>query len=79
MDGTTFRDGICIRWLTQHNRNNNPTLRKVSEMELCNGNGVVVYVSGDSYNLQEHSVVIVRGGYVLKDYQGLDTIWLKIY
>lgn len=48
-------------------------------MELCNGNGVVVYVSGDSYNLQEHSVVIVRGGYVLKDYQGLDTIWLKIY
>jgi small subunit ribosomal protein S12 len=62
--------GVCVRVLTQTPRKPNSALRKVARVRLSNGIEVWAYIPGIGHNLQEHSVVLVRGGKV-KDLPGV--------
>ena len=64
------RRGVCLRVSTQTPRKPNSALRKVARVRLSNGNEVWAYIPGEGHNLQEHSVVLVRGGRV-KDLPGV--------
>ncbi|ETZ07001.1 30S ribosomal protein S12 [Holospora obtusa F1] len=61
--------GVCIRVYTQTPRKPNSALRKVARVRLSNGQEVTGYIGGEGHNLQEHSVVLLRGGPV-KDLPG---------
>ena len=61
--------GVCVRVATQTPKKPNSALRKVARVRLTNGNEVWAYIPGVGHNLQEHSVVLVRGGRV-KDLPG---------
>ncbi|PIM95508.1 30S ribosomal protein S12 [Candidatus Hodgkinia cicadicola] len=65
-----FKSGICIRVYATTPKKPNSALRKVAKVKLCNGNEVIAYIPGEGHNLQEHSMVIVRGGRV-KDLPGV--------
>ncbi len=56
--------GVCIRVYTQTPKKPNSALRKVCRVRLTNGYEVTAYVAGEGHNLQEHSVVLIRGGRV---------------
>jgi small subunit ribosomal protein S12 len=56
--------GVCLRVSTQTPRKPNSALRKVARVRLSNGREVWAYIPGEGHNLQEHSVVLVRGGRV---------------
>ena len=58
------RRGVCLRVSTQTPRKPNSALRKVARVRLSNGREVWAYIPGEGHNLQEHSVVLVRGGRV---------------
>jgi small subunit ribosomal protein S12 len=62
--------GVCVRVLTQTPRKPNSALRKVARVRLSNGIEIWAYIPGIGHNLQEHSVVLVRGGKV-KDLPGV--------
>ncbi len=62
--------GVCVRVATQTPKKPNSALRKVARVRLTNGNEVWAYIPGVGHNLQEHSVVLVRGGRV-KDLPGV--------
>jgi small subunit ribosomal protein S12 len=62
--------GVCLRVYTTTPKKPNSALRKVARVRLTNGNEVIVYIGGEGHNLQEHSVVLVRGGRV-KDLPGV--------
>lgn len=62
--------GVCIRVYTTTPKKPNSALRKVARVRLTNGNEITVYIPGEGHNLQEHSVVLVRGGRV-KDLPGV--------
>ena len=62
--------GVCTRVYTTTPKKPNSALRKVARVRLTNGHEVTVYIPGESHNLQEHSVVLVRGGRV-KDLPGV--------
>ncbi len=64
------RRGVCLRVSTQTPRKPNSALRKVARVRLSNGREVWAYIPGEGHNLQEHSVVLVRGGKV-KDLSGV--------
>jgi small subunit ribosomal protein S12 len=64
------RRGVCIRVFTQTPKKPNSALRKVARVRLTNGNEVNAYIPGEGHTLQEHSVVLVRGGRV-KDLPGV--------
>ena len=64
------RRGVCLRVSTQTPRKPNSALRKVARVRLSNGNEIWAYIPGEGHNLQEHSVVLVRGGRV-KDLPGV--------
>lgn len=64
------RRGVCIRVYTTTPKKPNSALRKVARVRLTNGLEVTSYIPGEGHNLQEHSVVIVRGGRV-KDLPGV--------
>jgi small subunit ribosomal protein S12 len=64
------RRGVCIRVSTQTPKKPNSSLRKVARVRLSNGREVWAYIPGEGHNLQEHSVVLVRGGRV-KDLPGV--------
>jgi small subunit ribosomal protein S12 len=64
------RRGVCIRVFTQTPKKPNSALRKVARVRLTNGNEVNAYIPGVGHTLQEHSVVLVRGGRV-KDLPGV--------
>ncbi|MBF0145199.1 MAG: 30S ribosomal protein S12 [Magnetococcales bacterium] len=64
------RRGVCTRVYTTTPKKPNSALRKVARVRLTNGHEVTVYIPGESHNLQEHSVVLVRGGRV-KDLPGV--------
>jgi len=64
------RRGVCIRVSTHTPKKPNSALRKVARVRLSNGREVWAYIPGDGHNLQEHSVVLVRGGRV-KDLPGV--------
>ena len=62
--------GVCVRVFTQTPKKPNSALRKVARVRLTNGMEVTTYIPGEGHNLQEHSVVLVRGGRV-KDLPGV--------
>jgi small subunit ribosomal protein S12 len=64
------RRGVCIRVFTATPKKPNSALRKVARVRLTNGNEVNAYIPGEGHTLQEHSVVLVRGGRV-KDLPGV--------
>jgi small subunit ribosomal protein S12 len=68
--GAPQRRGVCTRVMTQTPRKPNSALRKVARVRLTNGAEVGAYIPGEGHNLQEHSVVLVRGGRV-KDLPGV--------
>jgi small subunit ribosomal protein S12 len=65
-----FRRGVCIRVYTMTPKKPNSALRKVAKVRLSNGKEVTAYIPGIGHNLQEHSIVLVRGGRV-KDLPGV--------
>ena len=64
------RRGVCTRVMTFTPKKPNSALRKVARVRLTNGMEVTTYIPGEGHNLQEHSVVLVRGGRV-KDLPGV--------
>ena len=64
------RRGVCTRVATATPKKPNSALRKIARVKLVNGHEVTAYVPGEGHNLQEHSVVLVRGGRV-KDLPGV--------
>jgi small subunit ribosomal protein S12 len=65
-----FKRGVCIRVYTMTPKKPNSALRKVAKVRLSNGKEVTAYIPGIGHNLQEHSIVLVRGGRV-KDLPGV--------
>jgi len=68
--GAPFRRGVCIKVTTMTPKKPNSALRKIARVRLTNGHEVKAYIMGEGHNLQEHSVVLVRGGRV-KDLPGV--------
>jgi small subunit ribosomal protein S12 len=64
------KKGVCIRVYTTTPKKPNSALRKVARVRLTNGIEVTTYIPGEGHNLQEHSVVLIRGGRV-KDLPGV--------
>ena len=64
------RRGVCVRVYTTTPKKPNSALRKVARVRLTNGIEVTTYIPGEGHNLQEHSVVMIRGGRV-KDLPGV--------
>jgi small subunit ribosomal protein S12 len=62
--------GVCVRVYTVTPKKPNSALRKVARVKLSNGAEVTAYIGGEGHNLQEHSVVLIRGGRV-KDLPGV--------
>lgn len=62
--GCPQRRGVCLTVKTQTPKKPNSALRKVARVRLTNGMEVTAYIGGEGHNLQEHSVVLVRGGRV---------------
>ena len=65
-----FMRGVCLKVYTTTPRKPNSALRKVAKIKLTNGMEVIAYIPGIGHNLQEHSVVMIRGGRV-KDLPGV--------
>jgi small subunit ribosomal protein S12 len=70
MQGGPQRRGVCTRVYTTTPKKPNSALRKVAKVRLTNGFEIISYIGGEGHNLQEHSVVLVRGGRV-KDLPGV--------
>ena len=64
------RKGVCTRVYTQTPKKPNSALRKIARVRMTNGIEVTAYIGGEGHNLQEHSIVLVRGGRV-KDLPGV--------
>ena len=65
-----FKRGVCLKVFTTTPKKPNSALRKVARVRLTNGSEVTAYIPGEGHNLQEHSVVVIRGGRV-KDLPGV--------
>lgn len=70
LDSCPQKRGVCTRVMTVTPKKPNSALRKVARVRLVNGNEVTAYIPGIGHNLQEHSVVLLRGGRV-KDLPGV--------
>ncbi|MCM8823703.1 MAG: 30S ribosomal protein S12 [Candidatus Omnitrophica bacterium] len=70
LKGSPQKRGVCIQVRTMTPKKPNSALRKVARVRLTNGVEVTVYIPGEGHNLQEHSIVLVRGGRV-KDLPGV--------
>ncbi|MDP3993525.1 MAG: 30S ribosomal protein S12 [bacterium] len=68
--GSPFKRGVCIKVTTTTPKKPNSALRKIARVRLTNGQEVTAYIPGIGHNLQEHSVVLIRGGRV-KDLPGV--------
>ena len=64
------RRGVCLQVKTQTPKKPNSALRKIARVRLTNGQEITAYIGGEGHNLQEHSMVLVRGGRV-KDLPGV--------
>ena len=62
--GSPQKRGVCVQVRTQTPKKPNSALRKVARVRLTNGMEVTAYIPGEGHNLQEHSVVLIRGGKV---------------
>ncbi|MBC8204499.1 MAG: 30S ribosomal protein S12 [FCB group bacterium] len=70
LNGCPQRRGVCTRVYTTTPKKPNSALRKVARVRLTNGIEVTAYIPGEGHNLQEHSIVMIRGGRV-KDLPGV--------
>ena len=70
LQNAPFRRGVCLIVRTQTPKKPNSALRKIARVRLSNGQEVTAYIPGVGHNLQEHSIVLVRGGRV-KDLPGV--------
>jgi small subunit ribosomal protein S12 len=70
LDACPQKRGVCLRVYTTTPKKPNSALRKVARVRLSNGQEVTTYIPGEGHNLQEHSVVLIRGGRV-KDLPGV--------
>ena len=68
--GSPFKRGVCVKVTTTTPKKPNSALRKVARVRLTNGMEVTAYIPGEAHNLQEHSIVMIRGGRV-KDLPGV--------
>ncbi len=68
--GSPFKRGVCLQVRTMTPKKPNSALRKVARVRLSNGMEVSAYIPGEGHNLQEHSIVMIRGGRV-KDLPGV--------
>jgi len=68
--GSPFKRGVCTKVYTATPKKPNSALRKVAKVRLSNGTEVIAYIPGEKHNLQEHSIVLIRGGRV-KDLPGV--------
>lgn len=68
--GAPFKRGVCTKVTTMTPKKPNSALRKIARVRLSNGQEVTAYIPGEGHNLQEHSVVMIRGGRV-KDLPGV--------
>ena len=72
LEKATSKRGVCVKVYTTTPKKPNSALRKVARVRLSNGFEVTAYIPGEGHNLQEHSVVLLRGG------QGEGFTWRKI-
>lgn len=70
LEACPFKRGVCTRVYTVTPKKPNSALRKVARVRLTNGFEVSAYIPGEGHNLQEHSIVLIRGGRV-KDLPGI--------
>lgn len=70
MEACPHKRGVCLQVKTKTPKKPNSALRKVAWVKLSNGQEVIAYIPGEGHNLQEHSIVLVRGGRV-KDLPGV--------
>ena len=70
LEASPQKRGVCLRVYTTTPKKPNSALRKVARVRLTNGHEVSTYIPGEGHNLQEHSVVLIRGGRV-KDLPGV--------
>ncbi|HTK04821.1 MAG TPA: 30S ribosomal protein S12 [Candidatus Eisenbacteria bacterium] len=68
--GTPYKRGVCVKVTTMTPKKPNSALRKIARVRLSNGMEVTAYIPGVGHNLQEHSIVMIRGGRV-KDLPGV--------
>lgn len=68
--GAGFKRGVCTKVYTTTPKKPNSALRKVAKVRLSNGVEIIAYIPGEGHNLQEHSIVLIRGGRV-KDLPGV--------
>jgi small subunit ribosomal protein S12 len=68
--GAPFKRGVCVKVTTMTPKKPNSALRKIARIRLSNGTEVTAYIPGEGHNLQEHSIVMIRGGKV-KDLPGV--------
>ena len=64
LENSPFRRGVCIQVMTRTPKKPNSAMRKVAKVRLTNGHEVIAYIPDEGHNLQEHSIVLVRGGRV---------------
>ena len=60
--GSPFKRGVCLKVTTTTPKKPNSALRKICRVRLSNGQEVTAYIPGEGHNLQEHSIVMIRGG-----------------
>ena len=70
LENAPFRRGVCLQVMTRTPKKPNSAMRKVAKVRLTNGYEVIAYIPDEGHNLQEHSIVLVRGGRV-KDLPGV--------
>ena len=70
LENCPFKRGVCTRVYTTNPKKPNSAMRKVARVRLSNGQEVTAYIGGEGHTLQEHSIVLVRGGRV-KDLPGV--------
>ncbi len=68
--GSPFKRGVCVKVTTMTPKKPNSAIRKIARVRLSNGTEVTAYIPGEGHNLQEHSIVLIRGGRV-KDLPGV--------
>ena len=68
--GSGLKRGVCVKVTTMTPKKPNSAIRKIARVRLSNGQEVTAYIPGEGHNLQEHSIVLIRGGRV-KDLPGV--------
>ena len=64
LERSPFKRGVCLQVKTMTPKKPNSALRKIARVRLSNGKEITAYIPGEGHNLQEHSIVLVRGGRV---------------